>query len=685
MVPRANELVRPGETIRIEPKPMQVLLYLAARAGAVVSRDELMEAVWPGVFVGDHALNRCISQLRKLFGDEAHTPRVIETIPKVGYRLISPVERMGDGFSAPVEAVDVTVTTPREAARLPAAHLRSSAFPKRAGLVGGVVLALAASYALILWNQQAPNTTTRPLTTNSGVEMQAMWSPDGNEIAYVHRDDGAQSIWIRRLDADTPLQLTEGPRDFAPAWSPDGSTISFVRCDPGPCRLFGISPLASDERQILDGPVPAEGGRWFPDGNLMVWSGSSADGGSTGLLRVDLTNGQREILTEPPGGFRDILPRLSPDGVMISFIRRSPAGDDLFRVATSGGEARRLTSDNRTIAGHSWTEDGSAIVYSSSRTGVFALWRVGANGGEPEIVSGPAVRDPGGPAFAPSGDKLVVEDWIFEVNLWETADNEEPTRLVSSTMWDKQPDISPTGGQLAFISNRTGPPEVWRANRDGSDVLRLTNFGGPSVEYPRFSPDGRSIVFQARPDTQAELFIIGADGGVPRKLTTHSADDVAPRWSRDGTHVYFGSNRSGAWQIWMIPATGGEAVQLSTGGGFTAEEADDGALIVSRYAEPGLWRIANGVEERISTLPRTGDWGNWATTSRGLVVLDRAAAKLVLITLGTTGESPFAYSLPVGNLMNGEPGFAVARGGDVLITAQIDRVESDLLIVESFR
>ena len=86
-----NELGRAGDTARIEPKVMEVLMVLADRAGEVVSRDDLLAAVWPGVVVGDDALTQSIIKLRKALGDNPRSPSYIETISKRGYRLIAPV------------------------------------------------------------------------------------------------------------------------------------------------------------------------------------------------------------------------------------------------------------------------------------------------------------------------------------------------------------------------------------------------------------------------------------------------------------------------------------------------------------------------------------------------------------------------------------------------------------------
>lgn len=93
--PQRDLIERGGKTVHVKPKSMAVLQRLAESAGEVVRRDELFTAVWPGGAVTDDALTQCIVELRKAFGDRARRPKVIETVPKVGFRLlpeVSPLE-----------------------------------------------------------------------------------------------------------------------------------------------------------------------------------------------------------------------------------------------------------------------------------------------------------------------------------------------------------------------------------------------------------------------------------------------------------------------------------------------------------------------------------------------------------------------------------------------------------------
>ena len=91
----ASELSIGQRTVRLEPKCISVLNYLASRPLEVVPREDLINAVWPDVVVTDASLTRCVSQLRQVLHDDPRNPRIIETSPRIGYRLLVKPEAVG--------------------------------------------------------------------------------------------------------------------------------------------------------------------------------------------------------------------------------------------------------------------------------------------------------------------------------------------------------------------------------------------------------------------------------------------------------------------------------------------------------------------------------------------------------------------------------------------------------------
>jgi len=100
--PSINSLSQNGTSARLEPKVMEVLVRLACEPGNVVSKEDILKTVWPDTFVSDDVLIRSVSELRRVFGDDAREPQFIETIPKRGYRLVAPVQRLNGSAVIPV-------------------------------------------------------------------------------------------------------------------------------------------------------------------------------------------------------------------------------------------------------------------------------------------------------------------------------------------------------------------------------------------------------------------------------------------------------------------------------------------------------------------------------------------------------------------------------------------------------
>jgi DNA-binding winged helix-turn-helix (wHTH) protein/TolB-like protein/Flp pilus assembly protein TadD len=140
VAPALNQISRAGECARLEPKAIELLVFLAQRGGDVVSREELLSALWPGVIVGDNALTQVVGKLRRALGDTARQPTYIEAISKRGYRLIAAVERLDRSAQPPPPAEAPVRGEPR--------------FLLRRWVVAGALGALAV--AATVWLVQRP-------------------------------------------------------------------------------------------------------------------------------------------------------------------------------------------------------------------------------------------------------------------------------------------------------------------------------------------------------------------------------------------------------------------------------------------------------------------------------------------------------------------------------------------------
>src|SRR5262245_37416806 len=141
--PSLATIERGAEAMHVTPRSMAVLIYLADARGEVVSRNELLDAVWPGMAVTPDALSQCVVELRKAFRDDPKQPAVIQTIPKLGLRLLTPV--------MPVTAPEVEAQPelPPRAARRP------GPFPRKSALIAAGLTAVAIGGAALLWSTRA--------------------------------------------------------------------------------------------------------------------------------------------------------------------------------------------------------------------------------------------------------------------------------------------------------------------------------------------------------------------------------------------------------------------------------------------------------------------------------------------------------------------------------------------------
>jgi hypothetical protein len=281
------------------------------------------------------------------------------------------------------------------------------------------------------------------------------------------------------------------------------------------------------------------------------------------------------------------MPAFSPNGKGLAFCRLAGfSTSEIFllplgRDRLPKGSPRALTTEKRWSVSPVWIAgDGRLAHLFSAHPEARHELRVLELFDSP-IVS-KAVSVPDDPREIAAGPRQIVYSRrIVDTNIWRARiprPGEPPSiphRFISSTQDDDKPSYSPDGRRIAFVSKRSGSDEIWVANANGADAVRMTHFGGPLVGAMNWAPDGQWIVFHARPEGQADLFLIPAAGGPPVRLTHDLADDFMPSYSRDGRWIYFGSLRSGEYAIWKIPAGGGPATQLTAHGGTKPVEAVD--------------------------------------------------------------------------------------------------------------
>ncbi|HSC45495.1 MAG TPA: winged helix-turn-helix domain-containing protein, partial [Candidatus Acidoferrum sp.] len=548
---RTGELRKNGAKINLQQQPFQILVALISRPGELVTREELRRQLWPeDTFVDfDHSLNAAIKRLRDSLGESADASVYIETLPRRGYRFLAPVQRPGHQPLEPASR-DASI-----ALKSPA--LRSVPV---AVLLLGVFIAAGLYLSRHSFRSAAPSLKVVPFTSEVGAQFDPSFSPDGRQVAFIKWNGRATDadVYTKLVGGNDALKLTtDSGWACCTTWSPDGLYVAFERCSGPRAGLNVVSALGGPAR-ILSGAF-CQGISWSPAGEQIAVARKESDGSPYAIYFLDATSLKLRRMTSPqPTEIGDRSPAFSPDGKTLAFVRaRSPAVTDVFAIPASGGEARQLTFDHSQISGLAWTANGKDLVISSSRAGGMRLWRVPAAGGVPEpLTVGGA--DSSRVSISRQGDKLAYTVGGIHPNLWQMdldgqrkGVNAKP--LLESTKGETGAQFSPDGRKITFTSGRSGSPEIWICDADGSNLVQLTTLGVLSGT-PRWSPDGEHIVFDSRPNGHSQIFVISAQGGQPRAITTGESENSVPSWSRDGKWIYFASNRSGPWQLWKAPA-----------------------------------------------------------------------------------------------------------------------------------
>jgi Tol biopolymer transport system component len=547
-------------------------------------------------------------------------------------------------------------------------------------------------------NQEA-SPTTIPLTTYSGRELYPSFSPDGNQVAFSWDGEKQDNldIYIKLIGPGEPLQLTTDPAaDYSPAWSPDGRSIAFLRHLEGDkAAVLVIPALGGAERKLAEINAEDTGWdrdlAWFPDSKWVAF----ADQG--GIWALSIETGEKQRLTSPPAQSYDSSPAFAPDGHMLAFIRGDSGFGEVYIQAlseslTPRGEAKRLTDNQAANSCPVWTTDGQDIVFAS---GVFrtTLWRVAASGSRKQQRL--AFGDEGSslPSVSRLGHRLAYVRTVSDSNIWRIelsssgSKNNSSSNFIHSTLREQEPQYSPDGKRIVFVSNRSGSDEIWVCNSDGSRPTQLTSLGGAHNGAPRWSPDGKHITFDSYLEGLPNIYVVSADGGKPQRLTGPPSGNVVSSWSRDGKWIYFMSGRTGKDQVWKMPASGGQPVQVTKKGGIGAFESPDGRFLY--YAKEGggptsLWKVAvEGGEEGLVLEP-IASWSHLACGNQGIYFLPR---------LDMSSRTPLEFfdfaTNKVKTLANvdkpGIYGLTVSPDGRFVLYTRLDQQGSDLMLVENFR
>ncbi|HLJ50146.1 MAG TPA: hypothetical protein VKU01_29235 [Bryobacteraceae bacterium] len=619
-------------------------------------------------------------RLERFYESDGRPPEVRIRIPKGGYAAVF------ESMAAPAEPEPERAVSPR--------RLRW----KPLGIAVGTAV-VAALIAIPLWLRTRPQlshpTRVVPFSNLPGMEVYPRFSPDGQKVAYAWVwEPDRRSIYVRDIDGPSPRRLTNtAAYDAFPAWSPDGRTIAFYRGDPFSAVML-VPAGGGQETKLLDAK-DVSWLAWSPDGKYLALARRPGPEQASRIYIVSSATGEARPITSPPvTSPGDLACVFTPDGSQIAFVRNNADGDwALLITPVQGASARTLLRDRYRMLGLDYLTKTGEIVFAWERDGARRLWRIPAGGGlgaSPQRLGGldTDARDPAVWAAA-TGKPVRV---VFETRAGDTdifrqklTSGAKPVPFASSSALERAPQFSPEGSRVAFLSDRSGKPQIWLAAADGTGLLQLTNFPAPVLDLSEIAwrPDGLALAVSAFEEGDWRAYIVGAADGTARRLSSETTQQRVPSWSADGKWIYFSSNRSGRPEIWKTAASGGASVQVTRNGGDEPVESPRGDRLfyVRDEKSRGIWSMAvTGGPETLAVPNAVPGW--WQVTKDAIYFVDYAEAPASLRRVGFDAAEGVRLCLLPEFATVYKPGMTISPDGGTMLYSKPVYSLADLVLAE---
>ena len=654
LIPDERLLLKDGHPVSLTPKAFDLLVVLTASPGRLLTKEQLMQAVWPDTTVEESNLAYHVFAIRKALGESADSDRFIETVPKRGYRFVAPVK---------VEA---------EARALPADVRHAATFPgkRRTGITLGVWLGLAGGLAVValmlpglgpFGKAAVPTEPVRfqePVMGRLAETGMFSISPDGRRLVYAAEGaDGVLRLWARTMNTLQPVPIpgTEVFTIIPPVvWSPDSRFVAF---DPGyvlkKASLDGGTP-----QSVCQMPGTAVGGSWNRAGEIVV--GNAAGG----LVRCPAAGGVATTVTvaDLSKGERHIFPSFLSDGRHFIYLRISRTNPE-----TSGIYVGELRADSATIGSRLITTGfGAAFVAAAgSGPGVIVFARDGALFAQRFDERGLELK--GAPIRVAQGIGSYLDGAFFSVSAktlvyrapepdsrltWFDREGKELGRVGTPARFSGlslSPDDhralvtthAPQGTVNAdlwlFDLTRTSSPRpltfgpaleyfpTWLANDrfvfgsggGASGVHEQTVEGEPHLLFKTGGPeiptsssrDGRILLYTTITGsaTGGDVHVRIGEGTSAKSqpFLRGQRDQSAAQLSPDSRRVAYVSNETGANEVFVTEfrldsatasATAGHSIRVSEGGGFSPRWRRDGRELFYLTADGSVMTIVTDAQ-----------------------------------------------------------------------------------------
>ena len=591
--PVKRTLIRGGETLPLTSKRIDILLVLIRNRGRVVTKDELMQLVWPDTTVEENNLTHNISALRKALGEKPGEHRFIVTIPGQGYQFVASLDESETPHTLLIERTrsrlvieeddsDGQISTQRinnsnvQPAILvePAWSQASNATKTRhvsLAVKAIAMLVVASGIAIGIYllagvrpsNSEPFQKIKMTRLTTPGKAASAIISPDGKYLAYVVEDSQGESLWVRHLLTSSNLLLVPAAQVqyWGISFSPGGDYVYYCtfHSTGNQDNLYRV-PILGGPSTLL--PVETNSAITFsPDGKrfayLIPGSGGEtnlniANTDGSGVTTLSKTSQPDFFLTYPGG------PAWSPDGKTIacSMVTSDNNGLNcrLVGIQLPDGTQTGITTGYWCYIGQAaWLKDGSGLVFTAA-------------------------------------EKPAAQNQVYLLSL----DSGETKRITNDLADYRGLSLTSDSASLVTVERRLASSLRVASSEDFSSAKEIGAETG-ELDQVCFTDDGR-VVYRSSSSGESALWLISADGAQRNQLAVSALSDLGFSISPDGRYVVYTSTQTGSINLWRLDTTSGASVQLTYGNGESRPQCSpDGRSVIYEQGignvRRTLWKV----------------------------------------------------------------------------------------------
>ncbi|MBZ9610448.1 winged helix-turn-helix domain-containing protein [Rheinheimera maricola] len=542
-----QSLTNQGTVQQLEPILVALLAYFCQQPDKIISRDELIAAVWLGRTVTDSAVNRAITKLRRCLADDVKTPKFIATFPKKGYKFIAVAHRI----------------TPAPATVLQPVNTDQSAFSARRQTAAKwllyIVVAVIAVAIGLQWQQGSDNaasvfTAAKPLTRSVGQEGQPRTSPDQQYLLYTEIAANKMRLFIKQLSDGRSLEVMPDANTNAwvgpGSWNASGNRLVYLVASKTYCRYYlqSFTAMTLGEPQLIHNcPAGSYGKIVFSHADdVLIFTERAAEHAPYELFEFNLITGKKRKLNQPAlvlaGNISfDLHP--TQNKLLVSSVDEQ-MWEGFYAVDLDNDSVTLLFKLDSYICCGIWHHSGKRVVLMGEHPAV-QLVSYDLQGKDRQVLYAgsqrlyPPERHSNGHdyVFAAGRTNLDIHFYRFSQG------NIQP--IADSSVDDRLAIISPQHDHIAYIGLATGTEEIWLADSDGKNQRKLSHFNDQRHYLDLvWSPNGKTLAAL----TLNEIHLFDISTNVNHVLRIPQTEIRAISF-QDEHNLFYSVKQHGQWTV----------------------------------------------------------------------------------------------------------------------------------------